>query len=339
MRPRRMGVFVLRLVALAIALAAPEAGAHPLAPGLLELVEVAPGRFDVTWKISPFRARGAELRIALPERCQPQALARVRHDGASYTARWTVECGPDGLVGERVGVVGLGRSRTDVLLRIALLDGIRHRTVLRPSAADWLVPERAGRLDVVEGYGWLGITHIATGADHLLFVLGLVLLVAELRRLPWTVTAFTLGHSVTLALAALGFARFPQGLIELLIAATVLALAVELARSPQRGGWMRRRPGTAAGVFGLLHGLGFAGALVEVGLPAGEIPLALLSFNLGIEAGQLAFVAAVLLGLAAAARLRPAISSAPGWLARAPVYAMGALASYWCLERAAALLG
>lgn len=165
----------------------------------------------------------------------------------------------------------------------------------------------------------------------------LVLFVGGRRHLVQTVTAFTVGHSITLSMAALGFVRFPSRPIEVMIAASVFWLAVELARGRDaRSSWMRRRPWLMAGSFGLLHGLGFAGALAEAGLPEGEIPLALLSFNLGIEAGQLAFVAVVVAGALA---MRRAMPSLPSWALRAPVYAMGSLAAFRCLERIAVLGG
>jgi hydrogenase/urease accessory protein HupE len=184
------------------------------------------------------------------------------------------------------------------------------------------------------------VLHIATGFDHLLFVFGLVLLARGTRRLLWTVTAFTAGHSVTLSLAALGVVRFPTAPIEVAIAGTILALAVELARGPveadrsARESLLRRRPWAVAFAFGLLHGFGFAGALAAVGLPQEEIPVALFSFNVGIELGQVAFVALV---LALRRLLAPALAGAPAWLVRAPVTAMGTLAVYWCLDRGARL--
>ena len=313
------------------------ARSHPLAPGLLELVETDAGRYAVSWRTSRFRTPGVELAVVLPERCRALGTVARQSDAQSTTERWSVDCGASGLTGARVGVAGLAESRIDALLRVELLDGRRHQTVLRPSRPTWRVPERAQPLDVLSGYGRLGAGHIAFGPDHLLFVLGLILLVAEPRALLWTVTAFTLGHSATLSIAALGFVHFPAAWIELSIAASVLALAVELARGPERGHWMRRQPWIMAGGFGLLHGLGFAGALAEIGLPPEEIPLALFSFNVGIEIGQLGFVACVL--AARAIYSRTALSSVRfRWLARVPSYTIGVLASYWCFERAAALL-
>jgi len=168
-------------------------------------------------------------------------------------------------------------------------------------------------------------------------VFGLVLLVSGARRLLYTVTAFTAGHSVTLSLAVLGYVSFPSALVEIVIAATILALALELARpASPRAGWMRRAPWAMAGSFGLLHGLGFAGALSEVGLPPEEIPAALFSFNVGIEVGQVAFVLVV---VAARSALSAVIASAPAWAVRVPIHAIGGLAVYWCLDRASGLLG
>jgi hydrogenase/urease accessory protein HupE len=241
-----------------------------------------------------------------------------------------VDCGAAGIAGHPLRVLGLDRSRTDALVRVALLDGRRVQSVLSGADARYVVPERQRPYQVFADYAALGVQHILTGLDHLLFVWGLLLLVHDLRSRVWTVTAFTLGHSLTLALAVLGYVSFPTGPIEFAIALSILVLAVEIA-SPEVGGAMRRRPSLIAGVFGLLHGLGFAGALASVGLPPEEIPLSLVSFNVGIEFGQLAFVACVLL---AGRMLRRAVARAPSWVESVPAYAIGSLAVFWCLERA-----
>jgi hydrogenase/urease accessory protein HupE len=264
----------------------------------------------------------------------------VEEDEQSFTVRWTARCGDAGIIGARFGVRGLAESGTNALLRIALRDGRRVQAVLRADAPTFVVPERASPLDAFRDYLRLGVLHIATGFDHLLFVFGLMLLARDVRRLLFTVTAFTAGHSVTLSLAALGFVRFPPAPIELAIAVTILVLAIELARDPaaeggaERESPLRRRPWAVAFAFGLLHGFGFAGALAQVGLPQEEIPVALLAFNVGIELGQVAFVALV---LAARRALAPVLAGAPAWMARAPITAMGALAVYWCLDRGARL--
>jgi hydrogenase/urease accessory protein HupE len=326
------------LLAAAVAAVVPAAAlAHRLAPALLELFERGEGRVEIRFKIPVEQPEGSRLEPVLPAGCVAEGAPEATPEGTGVVLHWFARCGAAGLLGSQVSVKGLASSGTNALLRIELEDGRRYRTVLHAGAPSFLVPERESRLDVAHGYARLGVEHILTGFDHLLFVFGLVLLVQGGRALLATVTAFTLGHSVTLSLAALGFVHFPSAWIEVLIAGTILWLAAELALPPDPSRLMRRKPWLMAGAFGLLHGLGFAGALAEVGLPQGEIPLALLAFNVGIEVGQLAFVVLVLAALWLLRR--GPLSHAPGWLARAPVTAMGALAAYWCFERSAAALG
>jgi hydrogenase/urease accessory protein HupE len=320
------------LALLAALAAAPPAAAHRLAPSLLALREEPGGRFELRFKMPLVQPLGTELRPELPAHCRAVEPAASESDETSATLRARFDCGPRGLVGERLRVAGLDASQTDALVRVELADGRALRGVLSSDVDGFEIPARADAARVFASYLRMGVEHILGGLDHLLFVLGLVLLVAGGRALVATVTSFTLGHSLTLSLAVLGFVRFPSRLAELAIAASILVLALELAREPAaRPTLLRRHPGGMACLFGLLHGFGFAGALSEVGLPAGEIPAALLAFNLGIELGQLAFVLAVL-GLRRA--LRPALARAPGALARAPAYAIGSLAAYWCFQRA-----
>lgn len=323
-------------VALQIALAlAATAAAHPLAPSLFDLRERQSGVVDVVWKMSLLQPAGADLRPELPPHCAPLSAPVAHRDANSVTLRWTEDCGARGIVGERLRVVGLDRSRTDALFRVELRDGRRLQAVLSGGSASFIVPERQQPWGVAIDYSRLGVEHILSGLDHLLFVLGLVLLVKSRRTLLYTVTAFTLGHSVTLSLAVLGFVNFPPRLVEFAIALSILVLAAELSRPGEgKAHLLRRRPWALAFVFGLLHGLGFAGALAEVGLPPEEIPLSLLSFNVGIELGQLAFIAAVLLVRVV---LRPHAARGSAWLQAVPAYGIGSLAAFWCLERAAAL--
>jgi hydrogenase/urease accessory protein HupE len=238
------------------------------------------------------------------------------------------------LAGSVVAVHGIAASRASVILRVALDDGRVFSSVLTADRASFQVPERERPSQVLRSYLALGVEHILTGVDHLLFVLALMLLVASRRRLVLTVTAFTVGHSVTLSLAVLGVVAVPTGPVEALIALSILVVAVELARDPDGPpSLMQRLPWTVTFAFGLLHGLGFAGSLAEIGLPAGEIPLALLSFNLGIEAGQLVFCAVCLGPLAALRSMR--IATVPAWTKLA-AYPIGTLAAFWFIERAAA---
>lgn len=321
------------VLALLLAAEASTALAHPLAPALLELTEAGGGRVEVRWKTSLWRPTGSALEPVLPATCTSIDDRVSDDDDTGRTERWALRCtGP--LNGATIGVDGLATTSTNAIVRVRLQDGRVLQTVLAGDTSRYVVPERPAAGAVLRSYAGLGIEHILRGFDHLLFVFGLLLLAGSGWRLIETVTAFTLGHSVTLALATLGVANLPSGQVELLIAVTILWLAVELAGDPRRRSWARRRPWLMASGFGFLHGLGFAGALHEVGLPEGEIPLALFAFNVGIEAGQLLFVAAV---LSLAAALRPLRLRLPAMAMDVPVYAMGTLAAYWCFERAALL--
>jgi hypothetical protein len=331
----------LRFAALALLALPPSAAAHNLAPAYLELREQADGEVAVLWKLPAVMPRGARLAPELP--CPDAGAPSAQLEGDAVELRWRLACSRS-LVGQRIAVAGLAGSGTDALVRVALADGRELRAILSASAPALTVPARERASAVLASYAGLGIEHLWTGLDHLLFVAGLTLLLGATRRLVVAITAFTAGHSATLALAALGVVHVPQAPVEIAIAATIVVLALGLARdppapSPPRG--IARRPALLPFAFGLLHGLGFAGALGELGLPAHAIPLALFSFNLGIELGQLGVVAALL--TAAAAALRAAGTQRSGAqlrsLAReAATTAIGALGVFWCLDRAAGWL-
>lgn len=327
-RLTRLLTFVLLLVPALPALA------HKLAPSLLELRETAAAEYAVEWKTPRFTSTRVPITPQFPAGCADTGTRTAAYEGTGVRLAWQTRCDAP-LAGQALGVTGLAENQSAALIRVVTRDGAVAQALVNGEDPVFRVPERTTRLQVAADYTLLGIQHILGGIDHLLFVLGLLLLVAGFRRLVWTITAFTAGHSVTLALATLGFLSYPVALVEFLIAASIFVVAVELARGRSERHWLRRRPWLAAGLFGLLHGMGFAGALQEVGLPAHEIPLALLTFNVGIELGQLLFVAAALL----VAR----IGSCYAWLQRplvhaVPVYAIGVLSAYWCLERGAAAL-
>jgi len=331
---------VLAAVVACIAAAIPRAAlSHPLAPSLLELREQDGGRVEVRWKTSAYRPTGSRIEPRLPDWCKPAGEPRWS-DAATYReVRFTLECGARGLRDAVIGVSDLDVSRTLALVRIELADGRLVRALLDGTRSSMTIPERESRVDVALGYLELGVEHLLTGLDHLLFVLGLCLLVGERRALLWTITAFTVGHSVTLTLATFDLVRFPQSVAETAIAFSIVLLAAEILREDDGGvperSLIRRRPWAMAFGFGLLHGLGFAGALAEVGLPQAEIPLALFAFNVGIEVGQLGFVAVLLV----AARLaRPLIARLPAHAVRLPAYAMGSLAAFWFFSRAGVVL-
>jgi len=323
------------LLVLAALLAPAGASAHGLDPAALALLERSTGVFEVEWRTSALRTPGADVQPVLPARCRRIATEAPEVGADHVMLRWTVDCGPASLTGEEIRVTDLDAAKINALVTIMRADGSDVQRVLGPRQGSFVVPAQPTWTDVGRGYATLGIEHILGGPDHLLFVFGLMLLVAGSGTLVRTVTAFTLGHSVTLSAAALGFASVPSRPVEALIAFSILVLAVELARGETAGTLLRRRPWVMAFTFGLLHGFGFAGALAEAGLPRGDVPLALLSFNVGIEIGQLAFVLVVLAAGRVVARRSAGLArrAVPG-----AVYAMGILAAFWWIERMAAWL-
>jgi len=334
---RHPGVRLAALAAVWTSLAAPSiVRGHGLDPASLALREIRPGRVEVAWQTSMLRVPGADPRPVLPSTCRPVGESDAVEQGDRVTVRWTVDCGADGLAGAEIRVEDLAAAKINALLRIERLDGSETLTVLGPRHPSFVVPARAEWWEVVRSYVALGVEHILHGPDHLLFVFGLLLLVPSLRLLAETVTAFTLGHSLTLSAAVLHLASVPSRPVEVLIALSVLVLAVELANPGDGSTWLRRRPWVMAGAFGLLHGFGFAGALTEAGLPPGDVPIALASFNVGIECGQLLFIAVVLAARAMVTRWAP---GAAAWAMRPAVYAMGIAAAFWSFERVAVWLG
>jgi hydrogenase/urease accessory protein HupE len=313
-------------------LSAPAGEAHELRPGYLELREREPELFDVLWKVP---ARG-ELRLALaatlPERCEERTARSATRVDAAVAERWSVRC-EGGLSGGTIAIAGLAETLTDVLVRIEGFDGSARIARLTAKEPAFVVPAEPGGAEVAATYLRLGVEHILGGVDHLLFVLALVLLVRGTRRLVWTVTSFTVAHSLTLAAATLGFVHVRQGPVEAVIALSIVFVAGEIVHGARgRPGLTARSPWIVAFVFGLLHGLGFAGALREVGLPQQSIPLALLFFNVGVELGQLLFIACV---LPLAALGRRAAERWPLASAQLPAYAIGSVAAWWTLERIA----
>jgi hydrogenase/urease accessory protein HupE len=330
-----LGLLVRALLLTLVVLAGDPALAHQFAPALLEIDEVSADEAAVRWKQPVVRVQGSQLRPVLPVECEGLGDPEVQQEGTGIRASWKMRC-PGGLTGKSVGVEGIAGSQADVLLRITLRDGRRLRHVLKAEAPSFLIDADSSRAGVFKDYAVLGVEHILLGWDHLLFVLALVLLVGWGRSLVWTITAFTAGHSVTLALASLGVVHVPQAPIEAAIALSIYVLAVELISARQGRRTLTQRASWAvAAAFGLLHGLGFAGALAEVGLPTAEIPLALFSFNVGIELGQLAFVGAVLV-VAAALRRTPV--AWPRWAQAVPAYGIGTMATFWFLQRAVSLM-
>jgi hydrogenase/urease accessory protein HupE len=248
-----------------------------------------------------------------------------------------VDC-PGGLVAHTIAIDGLTATMTNVLVRVQRSNGTTQVARLTPAVATFVVEAQPDALEVAATYFRLGVEHILTGVDHLLFVLALLILVKGVKRLIATVTAFTLAHSLTLAGATLGLVHVPQPPVEACIALSIVFVAAEILR--RRGGLTARFPWMIAFIFGLLHGFGFAGALSEVGLPQNAIPIALLFFNLGVEAGQLLFIGAVFTAVAAGHFiLRSRRLALPPWAWRIPPYAIGALATFWVIDRTSRFIG
>lgn len=312
------------------------AHAHPLAPTLLDLRELDAGRVAVSWKASLLGVPGAVVNPVLPADCRRESTPVATTDADSVTRTWTVACRPFGLVGARIGFSGLADAQIDGLVRITLSDGRVVRGVVRGDDPTLTVPARVDRLDIVRAYARLGAGRMLTGLDHLFVVAGLLLIARGRWRLLETVAAFTVGHSLTLSLVGLGIVTAPPWPTELGIALSAFLVAGALASEPSAvTAALRRWPWAVALAFGLLHGLDLAGAVRDSALPAGDGPLALFGFNLGVEMGQ---AAVVIVLLAAASTWRALRVAWPRWTTQLPLYAMGSLAALWCFERAAALL-
>jgi hydrogenase/urease accessory protein HupE len=228
-------------------------------------------------------------------------------------------------------IAGIEESMVDVLVQVELLNGEQFSIMLQPAKSKGEIPMKTSSMDTIKGYFMLGIKHIWMGIDHLLFVLALLIItLGNTRKLLITITAFTIAHSITLSLAALGYIGLPGPPVEATIALSIIFLAVEILSAQQGMPTLTsKKPWVVAFTFGLLHGLGFASALADVGLPQQHIPLALGFFNVGVEAGQIAFVAVILLLI----NFFIVHKDWPGWIKKLPAYAIGSLAAFWLIER------
>ena len=284
-----MRLFLLLLLWLTVATA------DEVRPSYLQIEEVGPQRFSVLFKVPARGDRRLSMQVRFPDFCQEEGVHTAGFVGSAYIERYSVACTKP-LAGERITIEGLERTRTDLLLRMAFLDHTSQSQLLRAENNSYTVLASASSMQVVKTYTWLGITHILMGFDHLMFVFALLLLVHSLRKLLWTITAFTLAHSITLAGSSLGYFFMPQKPVEAMIALSILFLAVEIMHEKEgKTGITARYPWLIAFTFGLLHGFGFAGVLAEIGLPQHARDIALVFFNVGVEIGQLCFIAVVLL--------------------------------------------
>ncbi len=326
----------LLLFATFLLLSLPErASAHEVRPGYLQLHQTSAETYDVLWKVP---GRGESLRLGLyvelPKSCTNLSPPRGHFAANAFTEQWSFKCA-GGLTGGTIHIAGLNATMTDVLVRLERLDQTTQVTRLTPSVPSFVVEAAPSTRQVAGTYFLLGVEHILTGIDHLLYIFAMLLLVKGWRRVVATMTAFTATHSLTLTAAALGWVHVPQPPVEACIALSILFVTSEIVRARHgQAGLTQRWPWAISFTFGLLHGFGFAGALSEVGLPQKAIPAALLFFNLGVEFGQLIFIASILV-IALLARLAAKRMTLPhpAWAWRVPPYAIGSIAAFWFIQR------
>ncbi len=312
------------------------AAAHESRPAYLELTQTSSTTYDVLWKVP---AVGNNMRLGLylrfPENTEYVTEPRGTYSRGAYFESWSIRH-PDALVGSTLSIDGLKVMLSDVLVRIERLDGTTQVALLSPANLFVTVEASPSRWQVARTYFSLGGEHILLGVDHLLFVLGLLLLVDRRWTLIKTITAFTVAHSITLALSVFAIIQVPAAPLNACIALSILFLGPEIVRK-WRGetSLTIRQPWVVAFAFGLLHGVGFASGLSMSGIPRAEIPLALFFFNVGVEAGQLLFV---LVSLAAAQSIRTLELDRPQWVTRVPAYTVGSLGAFWTIQRVMILI-
>jgi hydrogenase/urease accessory protein HupE len=307
--------------------------AHEVRPAYLELRQIGRETYDALWKVP---GQGENLRLGIyvefPAGTTNVSAPRAAMANNAFTECWSIKRS-DGLTGGTIHIAGLSATMTDVLVRLERLDGPAQVIRLTPAAPSFAVEAAPGGLDVVRTYTVLGIEHILTGIDHLLFVLALLIITRGGWKLVKTVTAFTISHSITLTAATLGFIHVPQRPVEAVIALSIVFVAAEIVRI-HRGldSITSRAPWLVAFTFGLMHGLGFAGGLSEAGLPAGHGPTALLFFSAGVETGHFLFIGVVLAFIAIIHRIRIPF---PRWAELVPPYTIGSVAMFWVVQRIA----
>jgi len=321
------------IAALLLACLGCAAHADVFRPAYLELREAGEGRYDVMWKVPAQGDARLAVEVVFPPGTTQVTPPRGLTSGGARVERWQVGR-RGGLAGQTVAIDGIAGGVTDVIVRVERADGTSQVERLLPQQPQFIVKDSTGTAQIAWSYLVLGVGHILGGVDHLLFVLALLLIVRGSRRIVATITAFTLAHSLTLAAATLGWVQVAGPPVEAMIALSIVFVAAEVVQGLRgRPGLTARAPWVVAFSFGLLHGFGFAGALAEVGLPQTAIPVALLFFNVGVEVGQLIFVAAV---LTTRTLLRRGLTRLPAWAASVPPYVIGTVAMFWVIERVGA---
>ena len=305
--------------------------AHEIRPAYLSVEEKPNSNIDVLWKLPKKADVELKLKPIFPEFCDQVVSPTFSSVSGATLQKWAIKCSRS-LRGSSIAVRGLEATLTDVLVRFQSLEGDIFVGRLIPSASSMIIPTDPSLSSLVVTYFLLGLEHIWGGFDHLLFVLALLLIISNTRMLVYTITAFTLAHSLTLLLATLGVVVFNQNAVEIFIALTLVFLACEIIQKHRgKSDLWARSPWIIALIFGLVHGFGFAGALGEIGVPTGHIPISLLFFNLGVEAGQLLFIA---LTTCAGLLIRKLVNGKK-WrrIEVTLAYGIGALSAYWVFDR------
>jgi hypothetical protein len=305
--------------------------AHEIRPALLDINEREPGLFDVQWKVPALGQMSLPIQPVFPDCMKPVGPPSAHAAPGAILQYFSFKTDGASIAGETISIDGLTGVQIDVLVRIKLANGDNHSIILRPSSSACVIPVRPSTAELGWSYFLIGIKHILEGVDHLLFILGLLLIVKSTSMLIKTVTAFTVAHSITLAIATLGYASTPLAPLNVLIALSILFLGPEIVRI-WRGqtSFTIRHPWVVAFAFGLLHGFGFASGLKMIGLPGHEIILALLMFNVGVEVGQLFFVGLIIAMLHSFHALE---IRWPRWAELTPGYAVGSLGAFWVIQR------
>lgn len=331
------------------------ASPHPLAPSLLQIQELPHAeptttasekettspvqRVSVLWKTNR-KGSPKHLLPALPNQCEYEQTPVSRFEDNAIISKAVLACSVPSLVGATFGVSKLNETPTNVLLRYVRLDGVELNQLLSSQNPVFVVPEEKSTSTVSIDYLQLGFDHLLSGWDHLLFVLALMLIMRELRRLIFAITSFTVGHSITLALATFGVVQLPSALVEFAIALSIVVLAIELLNQKPDRSFLEKHFWLVPIIFGLLHGLGFAGALADTGLPQNNLVAALFAFNVGIELGQLLVVLIALVVIQLGKSLYPLIvnqkeKELPTLLSKSlTAYFIGSVSAYWVIERA-----
>ena len=306
--------------------------AHEIRPAYLQIIQVSETSYEVFWKVPSMGDAVPRIQPVFPKSFVIETLKNPNQIPGSVIYYYSLSS-DESLRGKELYIKGLNKTLIDVLVTITYLNDEKATFMLQADKDSQIIPGQTSSYDVVKTYTVLGIEHILLGIDHLLFVLALILITQGKWKIIKTITAFTLAHSITLSLAALGYVSFPGAPVEAVIALSIVFLAIELVHNLEgKQTLTSQKPWIVAFSFGLLHGFGFAGALSEIGLPQQDIPLALAFFNVGVELGQLIFVIVVLLLL----KLLDLKKSWPAYVKKIPAYGIGAIAAFWMIQRVVA---